>query len=110
MEVCRRRVSTGAFALKHDWLRRWPARCAVMCAAVLAMAAPARGDQLASTFYPSLSEAARLMIVLGVQQGISSLPPTSGQSFTYEYNPQSDTYERGRQLGPISLRSRWTTQ
>ncbi len=49
--------------------------------------------------------AASEMIVLGVQQGISSLPPTSGQSFVYQFDPASDTYVRGEQLGPTSFRS-----
>lgn len=45
------------------------------------------------------------MIVLGVQQGISSLPPTTGQSFVYEYDPAIDTYVASSRLGPISFRS-----
>ncbi|MGD0946646.1 MAG: transporter [Candidatus Binatia bacterium] len=49
--------------------------------------------------------AAAQMIVLGVQQGISSLPPTSGQSFAYQFDPASDTYVRSEQLGPTSFRS-----
>lgn len=51
------------------------------------------------------ADAARQMIILGVQQGIATLPPLSGQAFTYEYDPASDTYVRGKRLGPTSLRS-----
>src|SRR5262245_52310620 len=51
------------------------------------------------------ADAASRMIVLGVQQGISSLPPTSGQSFTYEFNPDLDTYVTSERLGPTSFRS-----
>jgi hypothetical protein len=51
------------------------------------------------------AEAASRMIVLGVQQGISSLPPTSGQSFTYEFDPTLATYVSSEQLGPTALRS-----
>lgn len=50
-------------------------------------------------------EAVKLMIVQGVQQGISSLPPTSGQAFTYEFDPKLDTYVTNEQLGPTALRS-----
>jgi hypothetical protein len=51
------------------------------------------------------ADAAARMIVLGVQQGISSLPPTSGQSFTYEFDPTLATYAPSTQLGPTSFRS-----
>jgi hypothetical protein len=45
------------------------------------------------------------MIVLGVQQGISSLPPTSGQSLTYQFDPELSTFVASEQLGPTSFRS-----
>jgi hypothetical protein len=51
------------------------------------------------------ANAARQMIILGVQQGIATLPPMSGQAFSYEYDPASDTYVRSKRLGPTSLRS-----
>ncbi len=51
------------------------------------------------------ANAASQMIVLGVQQGISSLPPTSGQSFTYTFDADLGTYVPSAQLGPTSLRS-----
>jgi hypothetical protein len=51
------------------------------------------------------ADAAQQMIVLGVQQGISSLPPMSGQAFSYEFDPASDTYVRSKQLGPTAFRS-----
>lgn len=51
------------------------------------------------------ADAASQMIVVGVQQGISSLPPTSGQSITYEFNPELDTYVTSERLGPTSFRS-----
>ena len=40
------------------------------------------------------ADAAARMIVLAVQQGISALPPASGQGVTYEFDPEADTYER----------------
>lgn len=51
------------------------------------------------------ADAARQMIILGVQQGIGTLPPMSGQAFSYEYDPASDTYLRSKRLGPTALRS-----
>lgn len=53
----------------------------------------------------SRADAAREMIILGVQQGITSLPPTSGQSFTYEFDPKLETYVASEHLGPTSFRS-----
>lgn len=54
------------------------------------------------------ANAASDMIVLGVQQGISSLPPTSGQAFTYDYNAELGTFVESEQLGPTVLRSTQT--
>ena len=51
------------------------------------------------------ASAASEMIVLGVQQGISSLPPTSGQSFIYEFDPTIANWVSSEQLGPSALRS-----
>ena len=51
------------------------------------------------------ADAAARMSVLGVQQAISSLPPTSGQSLTYEFNLAADTYIISERLGPTALRS-----
>jgi len=39
------------------------------------------------------ADAVSRLIVLGVQQGISSLPPTSGQPLAYKSAPQLDTYK-----------------
>jgi hypothetical protein len=51
------------------------------------------------------ANAASQMIVVAVQQGISSLPPTSAQSFVYDYDAALDTYIASPRLGPISFRS-----
>jgi hypothetical protein len=40
-----------------------------------------------------------------VQQGISALPPTSGQSFTYDFNAELGTFVASEWLGPTALRS-----
>lgn len=53
----------------------------------------------------SQADAAQRMILLAVEQGIAALPPASGQSFNYVYDPQRDTFIRSRQPGPIVLRS-----
>src|SRR5262249_5975554 len=44
-------------------------------------------------------------LVLGVQQGISALPPTSAQSFVYEFDPSVGVPVRTDLAGPISLRA-----
>ena len=51
------------------------------------------------------ANAASDMIVQGVQQGITSLPPTSGQSFIYDYNTELGTFEASAELGPTVLRA-----
>jgi hypothetical protein len=43
------------------------------------------------------------MVVLAVQQGISSLPPTSGTSFVYRY--ETDSFVREKHLGPTAFRA-----
>ena len=49
--------------------------------------------------------AASRAAVLVIQQAISSLPPTSGQLFTYELDPDTGVPRRSERLGPIVLRS-----
>lgn len=51
------------------------------------------------------SDAAHDAIVLGVQAGISALPPTSGQSFSYEFDPETLMHRPSAQAGPISFRA-----
>lgn len=51
------------------------------------------------------ADAVSRMIVLGVQQGISSLPPTSGQAFSYRFDPELATFVASELLGPTSFRS-----
>jgi len=51
------------------------------------------------------ARATQQMIVIAVQQAISSLPPTSAQSFVYRFNTADDTYEVDTLLGPTVLRS-----
>jgi hypothetical protein len=70
--------------------------------AVLLWCAPALAQPLG---VQDRANAASQMILLGVSQGINSLPPTSGQSFSYEYDPQLDTYVASGKLGPAVFRS-----
>ena len=52
----------------------------------------------------SRADAARNLIVLAVQQGISSLPPTSGQSFIYEFDLSQGTWVPTERMNPTSFR------
>lgn len=52
--------------------------------------------------------AAQQMIILGVQQEISSLPPTSGQSFEYEYDTTLGVMVPTETLGPTAFRAAQT--
>jgi hypothetical protein len=45
------------------------------------------------------------MIILGVQQAISQLPPAQGQAFTYFYDRKLSTYVRSERLGPTQFTS-----
>ena len=56
----------------------------------------------------SRADAASRMIVLAVQQAISSLPPTSGQSLSYTYDPETLTFAAGERLGPTAFLSAQT--
>jgi hypothetical protein len=51
------------------------------------------------------ADAASNLIRIGVQQAISSLPPSSAQAFTCRFDPQLSTFTRSDSLGPIVLRS-----
>lgn len=51
------------------------------------------------------ADAATRLIALSVQRAISSLPPPSGQTPTYTYDPRFDTYAVSHQLGPIVFRT-----
>lgn len=65
-------------------------------------AAQSTADQFGVQFR---ANAAQEMIVLAVQQGISSLPPTSGQSFTYHFDPELSTFVPSEHMGPTAFRS-----
>jgi hypothetical protein len=54
------------------------------------------------------ADAAQQLITLAVERAIASLPPTAGQSVTYEFDPASDAMRRSTRLGPTVLRSAQT--
>lgn len=51
------------------------------------------------------ANAAAELVVLGVSQAIAALPPAAAQSFSYDFDPQLQTFTRSEQLGPTVLRS-----
>src|SRR5579862_1553537 len=75
---------------------------------LLALATAAEGQASNPFGVQSRADAAQRMIVLAVDQGIASLPPTSGQSYVYEYDAAGDTYRKSEQLGPTAFRSTQT--
>lgn len=54
------------------------------------------------------ADAAKQLLILATQQGISSLPPTSGQSFTYSFSSELSTWVASDRPGPISFRDALT--
>src|SRR6185369_14758681 len=80
------------------------AAAALACMALLAPAS-ARAQSNAAFGVQQRADAAQQMILLGVSQGVSSLPPTSGQSFVYEFDEALDTYKATGLLGPTAYRS-----
>ncbi len=91
--------------MKTRQMRGW---ALVACATGLSLALPgAAGAQFNADQFggASRADAARQMIIVGVQQGISSLPPTSGQSFVWLYDPALGVEVPTETLGPTSFRS-----
>jgi hypothetical protein len=84
---------------------RWLAYCTMP---VLALSTAAAGQASNPFGVQDRADAVQSMIVLAVEQGIASLPPTSGQSFTYEYDPKADTYRKSEEMGPTAFRSTQT--
>lgn len=77
----------------------------VFAALLFLTAARADAQSNAAFGVQQRANAAQQMILLGVSQGISNLPPTSGQSFVYEYDDALDTYKATGLLGPTAYRS-----
>jgi hypothetical protein len=83
---------------------------AIVLIAGSVLLAPEAGAQASSSQlgFQQRADAARDLIILAIQQGISSLPPTSGQSFTYTFDAELGTFVPSTVLGPTSFRSTQT--
>jgi hypothetical protein len=66
------------------------------------LALPAPGHAQGNPF-GSQARARAASSILAVQQGISALPPTAGQSFVYDFDPALGVPVRSTRLGPIVL-------
>jgi len=88
-------------------IRLWLVRASVaaFAAALLLTPAGARAQSNGAFGVQQRANAAQQTIILGVSQGVSSLPPTTGQSFVYELDPELDTYKATGLLGPTAYRS-----
>ena len=74
--------------------------CTALASSVM-VAGHAQGQTL-----PSVEAAAtRKAILLGVERGISSLPPSSGQSVNYVFDEELGVFKRSPLVGPTALRS-----
>ena len=78
---------------------------AALAASSLLVAGRAHAQSNAAFGVQQRANAAQQMILLGVSQGISNLPPTSGQSFVYAYDEALDTYKATGLLGPTAYRA-----
>ena len=77
-----------------------------LLAVVLAVLATGEQARAQAFGFQQRADAASLMILLGVSQGIETLPPSSGQAFLYQYDPTLDTYVASKRPGPGS-RAKW---
>src|SRR5262245_13086342 len=71
----------------------------------LTQAQESRSTRQRAEIFQAQADAAAHALVLAIQQGISSLPPTSGQSFVYEFDPSVGAFVRSDRVGPIVLRA-----
>lgn len=79
--------------------------CASSLACMLTLLASAAGAQSNQFGAQDRADAASRMIVLGVQQAVSALPPAAGQAFTFTFDPALESFVRSRHPGPTALRS-----
>jgi hypothetical protein len=78
---------------------------ALLAIALAVLGTAERADAQGGFGFQQRADAASLMILLGVTQGIETLPPTSGQAFLYQYDPNLDTYVASTRLGPTAFRT-----
>jgi hypothetical protein len=86
-------------------MRRLHGGALALLAAALGALATADRVEAQSFGSQERANAASLMILLGVTQGIETLPPSSGQAFLYQYDPNLDTYVASARLGPTAFRT-----
>ena len=78
------------------------------CWCALTLSAPAFAQNPNQFGAQDRADAAAELIVIAVERATASLPPTSGPSVTYEFDPASDAFRRSIRLGPTVLRSSQT--
>ncbi len=82
---------------------------AALLSAVLGWGVAAHAQSIANQFGgQDRAHAAQRMIVLAVQQEISSLPPMSGQAVSYEFDLKTREPVKSKYLGPTAFRSTQT--
>lgn len=90
----------------HTDFRRLTRRLIASTALAVVTATPALGQVDPTVFGTQVrASSATDLIVLAVQQGISTLPPTAGQSFSYEYDSTLQVFVPRQRLGPTSILS-----
>src|SRR5262245_46674782 len=74
---------------------------------VVPMLAAAQSEQVFPTVQvlQSQATAVRKLALLGVQQAISLLPPSSAQSVLFEYDPDVESYRKSLRPGPTAFRT-----
>ena len=94
-----RRLPTP-FAKRRLWF-------AALATVALSLFAPTLGIAQSRNQFGRADRAAGAgqLITLAVQQAISQLPPTAGQSFTFRFDPGKDTFVRSDRQGPTVLLS-----
>lgn len=60
---------------------------------------------LAQVISKSQAEGVKKLVLVAVERGISSLPPSTGQAYSYDWNPEIETFERSGFAGPVSFRT-----
>jgi hypothetical protein len=89
-------------------MRSWRFTVVAACWIVSALITPAFAQNPNQFGAQDRADAAAELIVIAVERAIASLPPTSGPSVTYEFDPASDAFRRSTRLGPSVLRSAQT--
>lgn len=84
---------------------RSPARGGLSIVAALGVVLAGAPHGLAQTVPSVNAKATREAILLGVDRGISSLPPSAGQSINFRFDPGLGVYTQSPLVGPTALRT-----